>query len=104
MLIASHPVYQYLEKAYGLQIESVHFEPDEMPSEKQWHDLEHLFGQQENKIMLWEDTPNEKIQAELDKRGIQSIVFNPCGNRPVQSDFLAMMQGNIKNIKGITLK
>jgi zinc transport system substrate-binding protein len=103
LLVASHPVYQYLEKAYGLKIESVHFEPDEMPSDQQWHDLEHLFHQQKNKIMLWEDAPNDEIQAELDKRGIQAVVFNPCGNRPSQSDFLTTMQDNLKNVKGISL-
>lgn len=53
--------------------------------------------------MLWEDKPNDEIQAELDKRGIQAVVFNPCGNRPSQSDFLATMQHNIKNVKGISL-
>ena len=38
-LIASHPVYQYLTRRYGLNVRSVHWEPDEAPDLDQWSEL-----------------------------------------------------------------
>ena len=35
-LLVSHPVYDYFARRYGLNIKSVHWEPDEMPSAGQW--------------------------------------------------------------------
>jgi len=35
-LLASHPVYDYLARRYGLNIKSVHWEPDQVPSRNQW--------------------------------------------------------------------
>jgi zinc transport system substrate-binding protein len=39
-LLASHPVYQYLARRYGLNLRSVMWEPEEVPSESQWSELE----------------------------------------------------------------
>jgi len=38
-LLASHPVYQYLKRRYGLKLESVMWEPDEAASEAGWLEL-----------------------------------------------------------------
>ncbi|MEK6235939.1 MAG: metal ABC transporter substrate-binding protein, partial [Planctomycetales bacterium] len=35
-LLASHPVYQYFAARYGLNLQSVHWEPGEYPDEKSW--------------------------------------------------------------------
>ena len=31
--------------------------------------------------------------------GVNSLVFDPCGNAPNQGDFLTVMQQNILNLK-----
>ena len=41
-LVASHPVYGYLADRYGWNLESLHWEPTEMPSEDEWKKLEAL--------------------------------------------------------------
>lgn len=41
-VLFSHPVYQYLERAYGLNGKSLHWEPHEMPSAEQWAEAETL--------------------------------------------------------------
>ncbi len=41
-LLFSHPVYQYLIRRYGLNARSVHWEPDQPPTEAMWRELEEL--------------------------------------------------------------
>ena len=38
-LLGSHPVYNYTARRYGWNLQSVHWEPDEMPSEAEWQKL-----------------------------------------------------------------
>ena len=100
-IIGSHPVYQYLSEAYGLNIQSVHFEPDEMPSEDQWKEFDKLLDHNSTTVMLWEDEPMPEVKEILNKKGVRVTVFKPCGNRPVIGDFMEAMNKNIKSIKGI---
>jgi zinc transport system substrate-binding protein len=98
-LIGSHPVYQYLSKAYNLKINSVHFEPNEIPTKKQWQELEKLTDRSKKQLMLWEDTPLPELQNKLSDLNIEVIVFKPCGNKPAEGDFLSIMKNNINNLK-----
>ena len=100
-IIGSHPVYQYLSEAYGLNIQSVHFEPDEMPSEDQWKEFDKLLDHNSTTVMLWEDEPMPEVKEILNKKGVQVAVFNPCGNQPESSDFMDTMNKNIKSISEI---
>ncbi|MBK3517806.1 metal ABC transporter substrate-binding protein [Carboxylicivirga marina] len=98
VIIGSHPVYQYLASAYQLHIHSVHFEPDMMPSHKQWHELEHLLHHHPSGLMIWEGEPSDEIKDELKKRNIDVLVFDPCGNVPSEGDFLSVMQANANSL------
>jgi zinc transport system substrate-binding protein len=98
-IIASHPVYQYLERAYNLNIISMHWEPNQMPNEKEWKELLKTVQEQEVKIMIWEDKPLREIQTRLEEIGLNVVVFNPCGNRPQAGDFMDMMQRNVERLK-----
>ncbi len=98
-IIGSHPVYQYLSKAYGLKIHSVHFEPGEMPAEKQWQEFDHLLEHYPSKIMLWEDEPLSEVKEILSSKGVEVKVFNPCGNRPDSGDFMEIMNVNINRLQ-----
>jgi len=98
IIIGSHPVYQYLARAYNLNMESVHFEPHESPSKSQWHTLDHMIKENGASIMLWENQPSAQNETELNNRKMKTIVFNPCGNRPSTGDFLSIMRENTKAI------
>jgi len=98
-IIGSHPVYQYLSEAYGLQVHSVHFEPDEMPSEDQWIEFDQLLEQLAASLMIWEDEPMPEVKEILGQKGVQVIVFNPHGNRPESGDFIEMMHENIQALR-----
>jgi zinc transport system substrate-binding protein len=93
-LLFSHPVYQYLMSRYGLNAVEVHWEPDETPDGHAWDHLGELQKSHPAKWMLWEGEPLEETVADLETIGISSAVFNPCGNRPDEGDYLTVMATN----------
>lgn len=94
-LVFSHPVYQYLERAYALNGESVHWEPQEMPGDDQWRELSVLLTRHAAGWMIWEGEPLPDVVNRLRSMGIESIVFRPCGKRPDQGNFLRVMLENV---------
>ena len=98
-ILASHPVYQYLARRYGLNLESVMWEPDEVPSETQWVELAQLLKEHPARWMLWEADPASESVERLRSLGVKSIVFDPCGNRPGVGDFLSVMLKNAVNLE-----
>jgi zinc transport system substrate-binding protein len=98
-LLVSHPVYQYWTRRYGLNVRSVHWEPDSFPDEGMWSELEKLRQEHQSSWMIWEDEPLPRISEHLKKVGAQSVVFNPCGNRPDEGDFMTVMKSNMENLQ-----
>lgn len=97
-ITGSHPVYQYLASAYDLNIKSVHLEPGEEPTKKQWHDFDHHLDHYPSELMLWEDEPLKIISELIEIKGLNIVVFNPCGNKPDEGDFMSMMKRNIESL------
>lgn len=74
--LASHPVYHYLGQASGIDIESKHWEPGEMPDEREWTKfrLTRAAFPRPTAWMLWEGEPGPEIRAELEKEGVRVAV------------------------------
>ncbi|MBW2228700.1 MAG: zinc ABC transporter substrate-binding protein, partial [Deltaproteobacteria bacterium] len=98
-LIASHPVYDYLSRRYRLNMKSVHWEPDEFPSDAQWSELRAMLKKHPAKWMIWEKEPMKESAERLKAIGVNSLVFDPCGNIPDQGDFMSVIQRNGENLK-----
>jgi zinc transport system substrate-binding protein len=98
-LLGSHPVYQYLAQRYELNMESVHWEPDAEPDAVMWRELDDILEVHPAKIMLWEDEPLPAVKETLKQRGIRSVIFNPCGNRPDEENYLDVMRKNLSALK-----
>ena len=98
-LLASHPVYQYLASRYGLDLESVHFEPDEDPGEKEWRKLRETLSSHPARWMIWEAEPLDATVRKLAEMGVGVIVFDPCGNVPEEGDFLSVMRSNLRRLR-----
>ncbi len=94
-VLFSHPVYQYLQRRYGLNGISVHWEPDEEPSDAMWAELQGILQQHPAKWMIWEDQPLDSVAQKLAELGLTSVVYNPCGNTPPEGDFLAAQRENL---------
>jgi zinc transport system substrate-binding protein len=97
--VVSHPVYDYLARGYGLNIKSVHWEPDEIPAERQLMELQNILKDHQAKWMIWEGEPIKDSVAKLKAIGMQSVVFDPCGNTPDRGDFISVMHENLENLK-----
>lgn len=100
-LVVSHPVYDYMTRRYELNVKSVHWEPDEIPSFSQWQELQAMLADHPTKWMIWEGEPLGATVKKLEEIGIKSLVFSPCSNVPEQGDFLSVMQRNVGNLKRI---
>jgi len=75
-LLASHPVYQYLGQGGGIAIDSMHWEPGEMPSDKEWTKfrLTRAAHPRPSAWMLWEGEPGPEIRAKLDAEGVKVFI------------------------------
>jgi zinc transport system substrate-binding protein len=100
-LLASHPVYDYLERRYGLTIRAVHWEPDQNLTKGQLHQIALILATQPARWMIWENEPLPATVQKLATVGIGSTVFNPCGNVPERGDFLTIMRANIANLESV---
>ncbi len=97
--LASHPVYPYFADAYGLSIQSLHLEPDEVLTEDDWNWIDATLKQRRAKWMLWEAPPLEATKAGFLERGVTPIVFDPAGQAPSEGDFLAVMKANADRLE-----
>ncbi len=98
-LVASHPVYQYLARRYGLNLKSVMWEPDELLVEPQWQDLANLLANHPARWMIWEGSPLKASVEKLKAMHVDSLVLDPCGNTPAPGDYLSVMRQNVENLK-----
>jgi zinc transport system substrate-binding protein len=97
-LLFSHPVYAYLERRYGLNARSLHWEPDQSPSPAQWRELEALLARHPAQLMVWEAEPLAESRSRLASLGVGVVVFEPLGNRPVEGDWLQAMRRNAQEL------
>lgn len=95
-IVASHPVYQYWARRYGINLQAVLWEPEQVPDDKQMADLQALLAKHSAKWMVWEGEPARESVTKLDALGVKSVVFDPCGNVPDSGDFLSMMTTNVE--------
>ena len=103
-LLGSHPVYQYAARRYGWNLQSVHWESDEMPSDAEWQKLEKLHRSHPAKIMIWEEAPLPAVAERLRKMGIEPIAFETCASEPGKGDYLAAMKSNAARLAAMASK
>jgi zinc transport system substrate-binding protein len=49
--------------------------------------------------MIWEGEPAQVSVDGLKALGVNSLVFDPCGNVPERGDFLTIMHQNVENLR-----
>ncbi len=101
-VLFSHPVYQYLERRYGINGRSLHWEPGLVPTAQDWNELDALLIEHAATLMLWEAEPLPATRAELAHRGIEVVVFEPVGNTPSDGDFADTMAKNISRLSVVS--
>ncbi len=93
---ASHPVYQYLAQEGGLVIDSMHWEPGEMPSDSEWETLRGLRARDSSPValMLWEGEPGIAIREKLAAISTNVVVFPPQGVAG-ERDFVSSLERSV---------
>jgi len=100
-VFASHPVYQYMVRRYGLSLKSLLWEPDVVAPPDEWLALAEMRERHPARWMLWESDPDRENVRRLEELGLQSTVFDPCGNQPADGDFLSVMTRNVENMESV---
>lgn len=99
-IITSHPVYQYMAKAYSLNIQSVHWEPEQILTESDLEVLNELHeGKHKETLFIWEGQSSEANIEILQELGYKNIVFPPYANTPKQGDWIELMQHSIHRLR-----
>ena len=97
---ASQPAFQYLGRRYELKLQSMNWDPAEMPSDEQWAEFDKLLGDAQSSFMLWTESPDAKTLDRLKQRGVRVVVFDLAANRQESGDYLSIMQQNLNALKG----
>ena len=103
-IIFSHPVYQYLERRYGLNGRSLHWEPEEIPDAEMWLELEKLLAQHPARLMIWEAAPHAETRHRLEVLGLTTAVYAPCSHEPESGSWLDVMESNIEGLEAFLLE
>jgi len=98
-LLASHPVYSYLARRYGLDLQPLTWEPNEEPENADWMAFDALLAERPSRWMLWEAEPLEATSKRLGERGVGILVFEVAGNRTASRDYLATMRANLETLR-----
>jgi zinc transport system substrate-binding protein len=102
-VVFSHPVYAYLERRYDLNGRSLHWEPDELPDEVGWRELDVLLEEHPARLVLWEAEPLPETRRRLESRGLKSVVFAPGGGSATDGeDWLSLMNANATRLEEAT--
>lgn len=97
-IIFSHPRYQYLQRCYNLTAETVHWEPDDEPSEAKRQELEGILARHPVTWIVWDRSPTEENVKWLEEFCVKSSQYDPCDNQPEVGDFLSVMEQNVDNL------
>ena len=97
-VLFSHTVYQYLQRRYGINGESVHWEPHEEPTTSAWIALKQILATHPATIMIWEDQPLPSTAERLSDAGIAIVPFRTAANRPDEGDYFSIMRDNVARL------
>lgn len=97
-ILATHPRYQYLARAYGLDITSLEWDAGAMPDDAQWQELQDRIEQTDASLLIWEATLPEHALERASEMGLRSVVFSPLATRPSRGDFVSVMRAQIADM------
>lgn len=96
--IGSHPRYEYLARAYEIDIRALHWEAEDVPSAEQLAELDKMLAEQPAGLFIWELEPNPEAARLVAERGLKQVIFNPGDNT---RGFLKLMRANLDGLAAI---
>jgi len=98
-LLASHPLYDYFARRYGLTLTSLTWEPGTAPSEAQLTELDAALKAAPASIMLLDAPPTAATLEALAARSITGVLFPIAANRPSGGDFITVMDASLQSLR-----
>lgn len=102
-LVATHPRYQYLARAYDLDIRSLEWEAGAAPDNDQLEELAALHAETDARLLLWEAPPPEAARADVTALGLVDVVFPTLAMTPPEADYISVLTEALETLKA-TLK
>ena len=93
--IATHPRYQYLARAYGLDIASLDWGAGETPDAGQMAALEAMVAETGATALIWEAEPTADARGAVAALGLEQVVFPPLAMPPASGDFATAMRAGL---------
>lgn len=90
-IIATHPRYQYLARAFGLSIASLEWEAGAAPTDEDLQDLAGLAAETGAKVLIWEAEPPAGAQDAVAELGLTSVTLPPLAQRPADGAFFEVL-------------
>lgn len=100
-LIVSHPIYDYFARAYGLNLISMTFEPDQVPDDGLVSELDAAIEASGARYLIWEDTPIPEAAAIGTERGLTSLVFRTGNDIAPDEDLIALIEEGLTALESI---
>lgn len=97
-MIATHPRYQYLARAYGLSVASLEWDAGAMPGDEDLADLEALIEDTGARILIWESEPPAAAIDATNALGVESTIFNPLSGATAGASFFEAFSGAVSDL------
>ena len=88
VFIASHPRYQYLARAYDLEIVSLEWDAGAAPGAQDLAELRTLVEETGAGVLIWEAEPPAEALEATANLGLQNLTFPPLAQRAPGGDFI----------------
>jgi zinc transport system substrate-binding protein len=95
VFIATHPRYQYLARAYGLEILALEWDAGAMPDDAELAALEMLSKESGATVLIWEAEPPAAAINVATSLGLESVVFPPMAVPPSMTTLLESYKASI---------
>ena len=91
-VIAAHPRYEYLGRAYGLVVTALDWERDAAPTAEQVAVLKAEAKANGARVFLWEAEPSAEARAAVAATGLAQAVVPPLAMPPASGDFVSALR------------
>nr|WP_238941394.1 metal ABC transporter substrate-binding protein [Jannaschia sp. Os4] len=98
-VIVSHPRYEYLGAAYGLDVSALDWAAGAVPDADQLAALGALAAETGARVLVWEAEPPDAARAAVAALGLAQAVVPSLAVPPVQGDFAAAMQAGLTDLQ-----
>ncbi|WP_371157502.1 metal ABC transporter substrate-binding protein [Jannaschia sp. 2305UL9-9] len=97
-VITSHPRYEYLGRAYGLQVTSLDWTAGDVPDASQLATLRTFAEETGAEVLIWEVAPPPEARASVEALGLAQAVIPPMSTKPDTGDFLTGLRAGLADL------